>query len=360
MRDFQLEIRERAEKVERYLLLPEFAPALPAGQLRDAVLAYPSLRKKMLRPVVVMLSCGAVGSDEDAALPVAAAVEIFHTWTLVHDDIIDHDIKRRGANTVHEEFRRRALIELKLPEPKALEYGTAIAILAGDFQHGWAVRLLCQSSRNGVAPDVALALVSLLEEDVLGELILGQVQDVLLSKRPLKEVTKEQVYEVMRRKTGKLYSFAARAGAIVGLNALDDEKGWIKALGDFLERCAVAFQIQDDVLSIIGDEALLGKAVGSDIREGKKTLPLLLALERASSTEQRLLERVVGNDSATSADIQGALSIIQGLGGVESARRIAYEIFENARSGFENTALPSRHHQKLLIECGRFMVERTQ
>src|SRR5690606_36846634 len=97
---------------------------------------------KSLRAAVMMFCCGAVGGDEQTAIPAAAAIELYHTFTLVHDDIIDRDEKRRGVPTVHYDFANRGRDELGFDEKTAQHYGMTIAILAGDLQQGWAASLL--------------------------------------------------------------------------------------------------------------------------------------------------------------------------------------------------------------------------
>ncbi len=141
---FKTELLKRKEKVYRYLSSSRFRELFRPDHIRNSVYSYVNQGRKSLRPAVLLFSCGAVGGDEEKAIPAAAAIEIFHTWTIVHDDIIDRDTKRRGGPTVHEEFRRRAISELDYDEIDAVHYGISIAMLAGDMQQGWAVSILSE------------------------------------------------------------------------------------------------------------------------------------------------------------------------------------------------------------------------
>ena len=135
-------LTEYREKITSYLLSDTAKRDFKPCHMQEAALHYLSKGGKSLRPATVFLACKAVGGDEEIALPAAAAVEVYHTWTLIHDDIIDRDDRRRGHSTVHEEFYRRALNEMGYPEEEARHYGLSVGILAGDILQGWSVSLL--------------------------------------------------------------------------------------------------------------------------------------------------------------------------------------------------------------------------
>ncbi len=183
--NFFEELKRREERVTQYLLAPRFREWFQPEHLRRAVYAYLERPGKRLRPAVLLLSCGAVGGDEQVAVPAAAAVELFHTWTLVHDDLIDHDAKRRGGPSVHELGRQLGQNELGLDAQRSVVYGGDLAILAGDVQQAWSVCLLAELASRGVAPEVVLALMTRLESHVINHLIGGELLDVQFSCRPL-------------------------------------------------------------------------------------------------------------------------------------------------------------------------------
>jgi geranylgeranyl diphosphate synthase type I len=168
------------------------------------------------------------------ALPAAAAVEVYHTWTLVHDDIIDNDSKRRGFPTVHEEIRLETL-KWGYSEPEAAEMGRNIAILAGDLQHAWPVRLLLDLIQTGVSLPVIYELIWRLEVDVTSGLLEGEAQDVLFAKRRIEELSEAEVMGMLEQKTGLLYQYAALAGASIGLDQTPSQNKFIEGLKILIE-----------------------------------------------------------------------------------------------------------------------------
>src|SRR4051794_33981543 len=152
-----LELRRRVvyDYLDTWPGAAEFKPA----DIHEAIHSYIKRRGKALRPQVLLLACGAAGGDEGTAIPAAAAVEVFHTWTLVHDDIIDRDDTRRGNPTVHAHYREHGLAEHGLDTATASHYGQAVAILAGDTQQSWAFSLLVALRERGVDPGLVLELI---------------------------------------------------------------------------------------------------------------------------------------------------------------------------------------------------------
>jgi len=142
------QLTARRERVYQYLFESDYAAQFRPAHIRDAALSYLKMGGKSLRPAVLLLSCGAVGGDETVALPAAAAIEVYHTWTLVHDDIIDRDSRRRNAPTVHVEFASRGAHELGFSGADAAHYGIAIGILAGDVQQSWSYMLFHELHRR--------------------------------------------------------------------------------------------------------------------------------------------------------------------------------------------------------------------
>jgi len=205
MNEFEKELAKRGGLVYEYLTSTRYQERFVPEVIHDSVYLYLSgKRGKSLRPAVLLFSCGAAGGDEEIALPAAAAIEVFHTWTLVHDDVIDRDCMRRGGYTVHEEFRRRGA-DRGYDGDTAMRYGTSIAILAGDVQQGWSVSLLSELTERGVDPGVVLHLVRMMETDVVLTLLSGQVFDVQYSKAPIESLSEDKILGMLWRKTGALY-----------------------------------------------------------------------------------------------------------------------------------------------------------
>lgn len=350
-------LREREQLVTDYILQPRFREWFKPPDLRDAVFAYLERGAKRLRPAVLLWSCGAVGGAENSALPAAAGVEMFHTWTLVHDDLIDNDDLRRGGPTVHKLAENYAIANLGYGEQRAREYGRDIAVLTGDSQHGWTISLFCECAREcGVDPKVVIDIIYHLESYVVNTLIEGETLDVQYSRTPIEQLTKDDIVFMLWMKTGVLYEFAARAGAMIGLNSSDENHPYVTALSRFASQCGTAFQLQDDILGLMGKEAQLGKPVGSDVREGKKTTIVFFALQSATPDQRKFLLSVLGNRDASDVDVQEATNLMVSLGAVKKTADLALEHIHRALP--ELDALPETPYKSLLTSWARFMVER--
>lgn len=352
--EFIQAIKERGAKVDELLNREEYSRSFNPEELRKAVYSYLNRPAKRLRPGILLFACGAVGGDEQRALSAAAAVEVYHTWTLVHDDIIDNDAKRRGFPTVHEESRVQAL-QKGYSEREAVEYGRNMAILAGDLQHAWAVQLLQESVNRGVKKEVVLDLVARLTV-LTKELLEGEALDVLYAKRNINDLHETDVLKMLELKTGVLYEFAGIAGASIGLDQTAAENKMIKAIGSFARKCGVAFQLQDDILGIIGDEKRLGKPVGSDIREGKRTIIVLHAFRQADSKERELLLNKLGDSIISVGEVEAIKEILLKYNGVEYAKSLAAKIVNQAIE--ELAPLPDSPYKRLLLAWADYVADR--
>ena len=334
------------------------------ADIRDGVLAYLQRQpRKRLRPAVLLLACGSVGGEdrEKIALPAAAGIELFHTWTLVHDDLIDNDHLRRGGPTVHELISQRCSTQTTLSPALATEYGRDIAILTGDMQHGWSIACFAKCARNeNVNTEVVITLIEHLQSEVLGKLIHGEVLDVQFSMDQdgdVSHLTEKQIIDMLWLKTGVLYEFAGFAGALIGKNStnLDDKE--VSALKSFCSHCGIAFQLQDDILGIVGNEDTLGKPVGSDIREGKKTVIIHEALKNATDSDRTIILGILGDRNASISDVARVAELLRDLGGIERTRQRATDYIEKAL--LELDILQDSKYKDLLRLWAQFMVNRT-
>jgi geranylgeranyl diphosphate synthase type I len=355
-REFFLEeLKKRQKIVHDYLMNHEDCKFFAPKHIHDVVHSYLKLGGKMLRPAVMMFSCGAVGGDEMRALPAAAAVEVYHTWTLMHDDIIDRDLKRRGGITAHEEFRQKGMKELNLPDDEAKHYGLAIAMLGGDVQQGWVISMLTELyTKQNLPPDVVFFLLRKLEIYVQNQLISGEALDVQYSKMPFDKLNEGMILEMLRQKTGVLLQYAGLAGAVIGLKKILDEK--IDGIANFTEKCGIAFQLQDDILGIVGDEEKLGKPVGSDIREGKRTVVVLNAFRNATNAEKAFLNATLGNPNATAKDIEKTIEILRTHDSLEYTEKLAQTYIQDALDHLN--VIPDSEYKDLLLHWADFMINR--
>lgn len=353
---FVRELSKRGDRVYEYLKSERYQNGFLPGHIRDAVYSYIDSGGKALRPALLLFCCGAVSGDESIALPAACAVEVFHTWTLVHDDVMDRDEKRRGGMTVHEKFRRRAMEEFSYNENDARHYGESIAMLTGDVQHGWSVSLLCELSDRGVNPNVTLFLVKDLETRVINSLLEGQTLDIQFSKLPIESLNEDLIVDMLWKKTGALYEYAGKAGAMIGLNEINQDNKLIKSISQFTSGCAVAFQIQDDILGVMGDESKLGKPVGSDIKEGKRTIIACHAFKNADERQKKFLLSVLGNQNATDEEIRESVDLFVELGGIEHAKNLSKQYMENSKNNLE--VIPESKYKDLLSIWAEYMIKR--
>lgn len=300
---------------------------------------------KFLRPVLTMLSAlAAAGPDLDLAAmtPACAAVECYHTATLVHDDVIDHDELRRGQATTHKLISEHCSFRHSALSPKAAaEFGTATAIIAGDIIFGYAARLF--AGLLGFPNDVVMSVMRCFTEELNPGLFQGEQLDIELSLEPLANVPLPKIVEMMRLKTGLLLAFAAKIGAALGSATPVYECRLGKVLGDAAADAGIAFQIQDDILGMFGDEKKLGKPIGSDIREGKRTTLAVEAYAKGTPAARAELDRIIGNPECSLAEIDTVRAIIEDTGALDANRRRAEELSSRALAAVDTLELsPAR------------------
>jgi geranylgeranyl diphosphate synthase, type I len=357
---FFLELKKTESMVRDYLLADRQLERFGPGHIGELATAYIRRPAKRMRPAVLLFTCGATGGDGRvaAALPAAAAIEMTHTWTLTHDDLIDRDEKRRGQPTVHVLAQNRARQEFDYDSEASYLYGQRIAILVGDAQHAWSVALLLETPCPPVDGCVVHKIVGILEGQVVPDLIGGESLDIQYERADIEGLPETDVVRMLWLKTGVLYRFSAVAGAMLGWNTSDADDPRVRALGNFASHCGTAFQLQDDILGIVGDEKTLGKPVGSDIREGKRTTILLHAFANSLPEEKQLLRRVVGDHSASASEIAEVQRLLDRKGSLEYTARLARSYVEKALPHLEG--LPSSPYRELLEAWAAFVVERTR
>jgi len=332
MEKYQRENRERLyNHLNNHLTSRSIDIGLLPEHIQQVVLPYLHFEGKLLRSTLLFLTCAAVGGDEEVATPAGAAIEVYHSATLIHDDIIDRSEKRRGHLTVYEQLRQQFLKEIGYSEKEARHYGISLGMLTGSMLQGMAISLLCDLYHHSTVDlKLVLHLVNELTGDVQSKTLEGEALDVQYSKMSADNLNLDYILKMMERKTGTLFSFAARAGAMIGLNAYDPDRPAVRMLSEFASRCAIAFQLQDDILGIIGSEDATGKSVGSDLKEGKMTVILYHSLTNADSEQKAILASTIGNEAATKEDIAKATEVLIELGGVRYAQELAKNYIRDA------------------------------
>ena len=352
-------LKESGSKILSYYKEnPPFA--LSPAELMEGTFVYFERGGKRLRPAICRLAAGALGGEEaeEAAIPCALALELYHNWTLIHDDMIDHDDTRRGKSAVHKLVADR--FAQSTSSHLAAEYGFDTALLAGDALHSAAISYLSHLSDSGfVPPEVTLRIVSLLEGEYGPRLISGETLDtrngLLYGPGAFFSLKEEDVITMMAGKTGALFGISALSGALIGSGKPDENAVLPRALTCFAESCGIAFQLQDDILGITSTEEKLGKPIGSDIREGKPTLLLLTSYGNANEEEKDFLRRTVGI-SKDDGEICKARDVLLRRGGVEETKKKAEAYLKKAEESL--ALLPDSHFKELLSAWCEYMLNR--
>jgi octaprenyl-diphosphate synthase len=277
---------------------------------------------KRIRPALLLLSAKLFDYRGRGAVRLGAVVEIIHTATLVHDDIIDEAKTRRGrpaANTL---------------------WGNAKCVLAGDWMYMQAFRIALQE-RNFRILDT---LIGLTQQMVEGEL--------LQMEKLGKPITLDEYFGLIFRKTACLFSVCTRLGAILGGAPAEQEA----ALSQYGHDLGMAFQIVDDVLDLTASEDVLGKPVGSDLREGKATMAVIHALERCTAEERARIETVLRERTFHGVTHAEIIEILERYGSLEAATRRAAQYAESARKSL--AAFPDSEIKRTLLWAPEFVVAR--
>lgn len=350
------EVDIRKKQMMDYLFQERFVNRFRPQHIRDAVYSYVKSGGKSLRPAVAMLACGAVGGDESQALPMASAIEIYHTWTLVHDDVIDKDSTRRGVPTVHTQYAQVARDEFGWEGADAAHYGTTIAMLTGDVQQAWSWSLMFEAfTERGVSAEVVLHLAQEMATYVTPMLVEGETLDVQFSSKQ-RDLTEDVVIDMLWKKTGVLYEFAGRAGAAIGLSDANPDLPLVKSIAKFCSLCGTAFQIQDDILGIVGDAKQLGKPVGSDIREGKYTVLTLKALDSADDAQRKTILGTLGDGKASPDAVSEVTNLLRELDVIHYAQNISRQYVDQAFKELET--VPDSAYKTLLGHWAQYLIER--
>jgi octaprenyl-diphosphate synthase len=293
-------------------------PVIPA--LADHLIAAGG---KRLRPLLTVAAARLAGGEGDGCRKLAAAVEFIHTATLLHDDVVDGSELRRGKVAAH------------------LIWGGSSSVLVGDFLFARAFGLMVETGSLRALNILAKASSVIAEGEVLQ---LTRAHDLNLDQHTY--------LEIIRAKTAELFAAAAEAGAVSAAGA----EAEIAALRDYGLNLGLAFQLADDALDYSGAAETLGKNAGDDFREGKATLPLLLAIARSGPREAAFWERAIGRLDQTEADFRRARELIVGTGALEATLDLARGYAQTAKRAL--AAFPANPWREALDALADFSVSR--
>lgn len=276
---------------------------------------------KRLRPVLLLLTCGALGYTGNQRYNLAAVVEFIHTATLLHDDVVDESTLRRGRPTANENF------------------GNPASVLVGDFLYSRAFQMMVDANNMRVMQTLADATNVIAEGEVLQ---LMNMHDASLDE--------EGYLRVIRSKTAKLFEASARLGAILAGSPLATEA----ACAEYGQALGTAFQVIDDVLDYDGNASEMGKNLGDDLREGKATLPLILAMQRGNAHQSQTVREAIETGSVDR--LNDIVTIVRETGALEATRTAAAT--EAQRAVDAAMQLPANTHRQAMIGLASQLLNR--
>jgi octaprenyl-diphosphate synthase len=280
---------------------------------------------KRIRPTLTLLACGACGGELAAAVPLACAAELTHSATLLHDDVIDDGPIRRGQ-----------------PASRTI-WGNAVSVLSGDWLLTRALELVAAApSRSTALPGLLATLRTMVEGEVLQ-----------LARKGSASTTEEEYFEVVRGKTASLFAWSAAAGGW----AAGARGSVVESLQRFGEEIGIAFQLVDDALDFDADPAALGKKLGTDLLEGKATLPLIYACRAVPSLRARLEALLAeGSGNIPPEVAEQVLVAVKRSGGVDTARATARVHTDSALKALEG--VDDGPHRRAMLEAAHALTER--
>ncbi len=276
---------------------------------------------KRLRPALLLLTCGALGFRGEQRFNLAAVVEFIHTATLLHDDVVDDSSMRRGNATANETF------------------GNPASVLVGDFLYSRAFQMMVSAENMRVMQVLADATNVIAEGEVL--------QLMNMHNAALDEVG---YLQVIRSKTAKLFEASARVGAILAGSSSQTEE----LCATYGQAIGTAFQVIDDVLDYTGEAAVMGKNLGDDLREGKATLPLIVAMQRGTTHEADVIKTAI--ETGDVAMLDQVVGIVRATGALDAARLAATQEAQRAVAAAQQ--LPPGPHTECLIQLAAQLLAR--
>ncbi|MFZ5723428.1 MAG: polyprenyl synthetase family protein [Pseudomonadota bacterium] len=281
---------------------------------------------KRLRPLMALLAARAAGYQGDRHVNIAAIIELLHTSTLLHDDVVDHSDLRRGRPTVN------------------AVWGNAAAVLVGDFLISRSYQLTVELHDMRLLDILADGTNVISEGEVLQLL---NVRDV--------DTTEERYMQVIHAKTAKMFESAAEAGAVLGARDEAEARHLRQILGGYAKHVGIAFQLIDDALDYEGDTAELGKNVGDDLAEGKPTLPLIHVMREGTPADAELVRDAIRSGGIDR--LPEVVAAVRRSGGLEYTRRLADAEADAAIALLEQ--LPASPYRDALAALARLAVQRT-
>ncbi len=282
---------------------------------------------------------------QDQIIKASMCIELIQSFLLIHDDIIDKSDLRRGNSTLHKSYE--SICKNKYPNTDANHFSVSMAIIAGDILVTFANEILTKLDLEQEYKISAIRKLNQTTETV----IYGQVLDVFSELKP---ITKKQVEQIQKLKTA---SYTIEGPLHIGALLAGANEQQLKILSDYGMALGTAFQIQDDILGMFGDEEKVGKPCDSDLKEGKQTLLILKALEKASEEQKDIIKSALGNPNLTKEQLEQVRQIIKQTSSLEYSQNLAKQLIEQAKSVIINYNF-KQEGKDFLIEIADYMLKR--
>lgn len=339
------------------LLKKYFIKEIARGQKIDplAVSAVKSIRKfvlaggKRLRPAIMYYGYLAAGGKDIKAIKKASmSIELIHSFLLIHDDIMDQDNTRHGIDTIHQKYTKLAKKYFKNKDNK--HFGSSMAIIVGDLCYTMANKVLFKADFDAIV--ILKALNKL--QNIVYEVIPGQMMDLKLGFKG--SATEREILRVQEAKTA-YYTFEGpmHLGCVLAEN---NNAVMLKSFTKYALAMGKAFQIRDDILGIFGDEEVLGKPVGSDIIEGKRTLLTNYVSRKGSAQDKKVIKSMLGNSNLTKRSLQQFRKVIKESGSLEYSKKKGNEMVMEAIKALDKVVFKNKEAEVFFRGIAKYIVNR--
>lgn len=304
---------------------------------------------KRIRPALVYYAYLAQGGkNQKDILEASMSIELVHTFLLIHDDIIDKDEKRHGVPTIHERYKK---IGRKLNTSKNCEhFGNSMAMLAGDLASAMANEIIFNSN---FPPSIIVEALDRLQQ-IVYNIVPGEMLDVVLETKG-KAVEKE----ILKMYEGKTASYSFEGPLHLGVTLAEkNNKEILCKFSRYAIPVGIAFQIKDDILGIFGSEKRIGKPVGSDISEGKQTLLLIKAKEKATGSQREILNRCIGKADLSKEEMEDFRKVIRDTGSLEYSEKMADRYIKEAIETLSDIDFKNNEAKLFLRGIAEYMINR--
>ncbi|MDO8553410.1 MAG: polyprenyl synthetase family protein [Candidatus Micrarchaeota archaeon] len=321
----------KTELIEVEMEMEQLIPKEPK-EVYNFIVPFFQRGGKRIRPALTIIYCAALGGDISKAILPATIIELFHNFTLIHDDIEDNSLMRRGQPTLH------------------VSHGIPIALNSGDAFY----TLIWDVINNLDWPPQKLIELQRMYSSSFRRVVEGQGIELAWYRDDKFDITEKDYFAMISGKTAALIGLSCELGGyLVGV-----DKKKLLSLRRFGEKLGLAFQIQDDILNIIGDFKTYKKEIAGDITEGKRTLMVVRVFEKATFDEKEQLRKILSSNTRDEKELNTVVLLFKKYNSIDYARTIAMKFTDEAKK--EISWLPETKYKKALIRFADFVVNREQ